>query len=42
MCVVEDVGEVNDIAWAGVEVGDEVYVALGIVLCRWTMSVAWT
>jgi hypothetical protein len=37
---VEDVGEVDDIACAGVEVGDEVYAALVIILCRGNMSVA--
>jgi hypothetical protein len=38
ICAVEDVGEVDNIACAGVEVGDEVYVALVIVFCRETIS----
>ena len=33
---IEDVGEVDNIACADVEVGDEVYAALGVILCRRT------
>ena len=39
---VENVGEVDDIASANVEVRDEVYAALEIILCRGTTSAART
>jgi hypothetical protein len=42
ICAVEDVGEVDDVARAGVEVGDEVYVAPVVVFCRETISEART
>jgi len=38
MTAVESVGEVDDIAGADDEVGNEVYVALVITLCHVTMS----
>jgi len=40
MSAVENVGEVDDIAWTRVEVGDEVNSALVAILCRRIVSMA--
>ena len=42
MSAIENVGEVDDIACTGVEVGNEVNSALVIILCRGILLVAGT